>query len=303
MSNSTTITTLELYGFEPNRGAAVFFTILFSIMTFVQLFLLFVHAKKNRQAIHPNNRSEKPPGLILSSFLSLSLFYIPLVLGGLCEMVGFITRCISVFSYSDLNSFIAQRVCILVAPNLFMTTMYLIFGRLNQLININGNFIFSETINRRLFVTGNIAGSVLQGVGSGISSGGTQSDYNQGKKLMLAGLFIQVGIFAIFVLREFFLFKIIKNGNNDIAYNTKKWRSLNLVLLASGVLIMIRSIVRLVEVFEGASSPILRYEWFGYVFDSLPMFILMMMYALTTPVCSLFHIQAETVEYLEREYV
>lgn len=303
MSNSTTITTEELYGFSPNHGAAVFFTIIFSCVTVSQFALLFIHAKKNKLATHLDYHLEKPESLVLSNYLSLSLFYIPLVLGGVCEIIGFITKCISAFSYSNLNSFIAQRVCILVAPNLFMTTMYLVFGRLVQLININDNLLFSEIVNRRLFVTGNLAGSILQGVGGGISSNGTQSDYEKGKKLLLAGLFVQLGIFIIFVLREFFLFKIIKNGDNNIAYNTKKWRTLNLVLLASGILIMLRSIVRLVEVFEGSTSPILNNEWFGYVFDSLPMLVLMVLYAMTTPICSLYHIQAETVEFLQKDYV
>lgn len=293
---STEVTTFELYDYQPNRGAAVFFTIIFSIVTLVQAYLLF--GAFQTQNI---NSVQKYTNLKLCSYTKLSLFYIPLVLGGVCEVIGFITRSISVFSKGNLNSFIAQRVCILIAPNLFMTTMYLIFGKLVQLINISNHFIFSETVNRRLFVTGNIAGSILQGVGGGISSDGTHADYEKGKKLIIAGLAIQLGIFVIFSLREFFLFKIIKNDGSNIALSTQKWKLMNLVLLASGILIMVRSIVRLVEVIEGSSSPILRHEWFSYVFDTMLMFLLMGMYAVTTPFCSLFHIQTETINFLQED--
>lgn len=291
---STEVTTPELYGYKPNHGATVFFTILFSIVTLIQIYLLVVSFQT-----HNINSVPKHTTIKLCSYTRLSLFYIPLVLGGICEIIGFITRSISAFSYGDLNSFIAQRVCILIAPNLFMTTMYLIFGKMAQLMDVSNHFIFSEVVNRRLFVTGNIAGSILQGVGGGISSDGTRSDYEKGKKLIIAGLAIQLGIFVIFALREFFLFKIIKNDGSNIALSTQKWKLMNLVLLASGVLIMVRSIVRLVEVIEGGSSPILLHEWFSYVFDAMLMFLLMGIYAVTTPICSLFHIQTETLNFLQ----
>ncbi|CAI4520770.1 BBF_collapsed_G0023470.mRNA.1.CDS.1 [Saccharomyces cerevisiae] len=48
---------------------------------------------------------------------------------------------------------------------------------------------------------------------------------------------------------------------------------LNLTLMLSSILIMVRSIVRLVEFVEGYDGFIISHEYFIYVFDAVPMLL------------------------------
>lgn len=289
-SNTSAPTTLQLYGFVPNRGASVFFAIAFGVLTTALLVVL--HQASSHYTVSFNKSGAAPR----FSKKHLALIYLPLIIGCLFEVIGFICRCVSVFSRANLDAFIGARVCILMGPSLFMTTMYILFSRLLEMIDLQQHFLFSNSVNRRVFIMGNIAGSILQGIGAGLT--GSYDTYHTGKALLIAGLFVQIGIFTVFVLREWLMFRVVHSDAAGVAHCTVKWRQLNIVLLVSGALIMVRSIVRLVEVFEGVRSAILLHEWYTYVFDTLPMVLLVVLYAASTPICSMFHVQQEVVNFL-----
>ena len=294
MPNTSIPTTLQLYGFSPNKGASVFFALAFGLLTTVLLIVLFKATQQYTSAA-----AEKVSAVRIFSKLHLCLIYLPLIIGCLFEVIAFICRCVSIYSYNNLDAFIGGRVCILMGPSLFMTTMYIIFSRLLELIGLDQHYLFSHDVNRRVFIMGNIAGSILQGVGGGLSS--SYDTYHTGKALLIAGLFVQIGIFAVFVLREWLMFRVVHGDATSVANATNKWKQLNAVLLASGALIMIRSIVRLVEVFEGTRSAILLHEWYSYVFDTLPMVLRVALYIVSSLNCSMFHVQREIVHFLSQE--
>ena len=136
---------------------------------------------------------------------------------------------------------------------------------------------------RVLTTFGAISGIVeaLNGNGASYSSNSTlpESKQKMGRDLLKAALVIQVGVIASFVtLAVYFQRRCQKH--NIFPQNLK---SIFITLYCSSALIMVRTIYRTVEYFSIAQihvtpgfnplsiSPIVRYEWFFWVFEALLM--------------------------------
>ncbi|QID78295.1 Protein rtm1 [Saccharomyces pastorianus] len=90
-----------------------------------------------------------------------------------------------------------------------------------------------------------------------------------GSNLITAGLVIQI-VFSGFIINEFrFSYSVARFA---FYRHISKNGGLNLTLMLS-ILIMVRSIVRLVEFVEGYDGFIISHEYFIYVFDAVPMLL------------------------------
>ncbi|CAI4644504.1 BMC_2a_G0047710.mRNA.1.CDS.1 [Saccharomyces cerevisiae] len=94
-----------------------------------------------------------------------------------------------------------------------------------------------------------------------------------GSNLITAGLVIQIAFFGVFIINEFRFSYSVARVCPFYRHISKKWWFLNLTLMLSSILIMVRSIVRLVEFVEGYDGFIISHEYFIYVFDAVPMLL------------------------------
>ncbi|CAI4233480.1 AMM_1a_G0000080.mRNA.1.CDS.1 [Saccharomyces cerevisiae] len=78
-------------------------------------------------------------------------------------------------------------------------------------------------------------------------------------------------------------------------YNSisKKWFFVNTTLLLASVLIMVRSIVRIVEFIQGFDGYIITHEYFIYVFDAVPMFLVVLAFSVGSFFGNIFDTIAE----------
>ena len=120
--------------------------------------------------------------------------------------------------------------------------------------------------------------------GGGLQSSKNPSTAHTGQLIVLGGLILQIISFGFFVLiAVVFNYCMRKAPTNEALDNTIPWtRHLN-VLYASSVLIMVRSIFRVVEFVQGRNGYTQSHEWDLYVFDAALMLMVLVLFNVVHP--------------------
>jgi RTA1 like protein len=251
-------------------------------------------------------------GLLLYQMVRTKTWYfIPFFIGGICkcppfytsdlvvETVGYIGRAISHFNSTALIPYIMQSLLLLLAPALFAASIYMSFGRLIHFVHAEHHSVIRTDRITKLFVCGDVLSFVIQGTGmhysnsisygrelilsgGGIMATGTISSYHTGQYIIVAGLFMQLLFFGIFMITAVVFYRRITKyptpqSSQSLARGRFSWRSLLFALFVTGLAIFVRSIFRVVEYLNGNGGYIQSHEVFAYVFDGVLMLVVMLL--------------------------
>lgn len=272
----------QLYKYTPNRAAGIAFAVLFALATVVLIYLVSAAAFKSKKVagtwMHFNSDNEKQS---IRFYMIGKLYgaYIPLIVGCVIEIIGYIGRSISSKHQQELGPYVLQSVLLLIAPTLYAASIYMLFGRLAHLLFAESLMIMPARFETLIFVLGDVASLLMQAAGGGLMASADSA--TSGSNLVTAGLFVQIAFFGLFIINEFLFLLRIQKANSSIPPRCPRWKNLNLTLLITSFLILIRSIVRAVEFIEGYDGHIASHEYFLYIFDTTPMFILPLMFIAT----------------------
>ncbi|KAJ5186911.1 hypothetical protein N7449_009905 [Penicillium cf. viridicatum] len=247
------------YHYDPSMGGAVLFTILFMGTTFYHIFQMF-KAK--------------------------AWLFIPYVIGGLFEIVGYIGRAMSSKQSPNwtLGPYIVQTLCLLLAPALLAASIYMLLGRIILVLQAESHAILKKKWLTKIFVTGDVMSFLLQGAGGGIQSSGSLSGMKTGEHIIIVGLFVQIIFFGFFItVAGLFDWKLRKYPIPRCFDREIPWRKYLNILYATSLLILVRSLFRLAEYIQGNNGYLLHHEVFLYVFDSLLIFIAMVIFNIAHP--------------------
>ena len=123
---------------------------------------------------------------------------------------------------------------------------------------------------------------------------GTVSAMETGEHVTVGGLCVQLVFFGVFIIAAIiFHLRIRKtptavslaeaSSASRLPWNDRTWKGTMWGLYSSSVLILIRSIFRLVEYAQGNDGYLISHEAFMYVFDSMLMFFAMVALSLWHP--------------------
>jgi hypothetical protein len=122
-----------------------------------------------------------------------------------------------------------------------------------------------------------------------MASGGLSAVHN-GEKIVIAGLVIQIVFFGFFTATCALFHKRIKKFPTEQSLELNStWRKHLHILYAANLLILIRSVFRLIEYATGNNGYLLRHEVFLYVFDGLLMLLVMTVFNIIHPSGLIFH--------------
>jgi hypothetical protein len=108
-------------------------------------------------------------------------------------------------------------------------------------------------------------------------AGKSADSVKMGEKLVIAGLFVQLLFFGFFiVVAAIFHIRIIRVPTAPSLMRDIPWKKHMYVLYWASLLIMIRSIFRVVEYIQGHDGYLLRHEVYLYIFDAVLMFLTML---------------------------
>lgn len=190
------------------------------------------------------------------------------------ETIGYAGRIQSHFNKEALGGFITQSLFILVAPALFAASIYMILGRLIRAVHAEHLSILPVGRVTKIFVAGDVFSFLLQCGGGGIQAAGSLNLFKMGEKIILAGLFAQIVMFGFFVITAVVFHRRLSRelrtrGANRAA--AVPWKRHLCVLYAVSILILVRSIFRVVEYIQGNDGYLISHEVFLYVFDAILM--------------------------------
>ncbi|KAL5003688.1 RTA1 like protein-domain-containing protein [Aspergillus recurvatus] len=227
--------------------------------------------------------------------------WLVMVIAAAMEAVGYISRCISTQDTSARTVYVLQFALLILAPVLMAGALYVLFGRIIFLVVPREQRTFKVCwVPPRwitpIFVGFDIGALMLQLVGAVMitsGNGNSQDDidtFNRGRDLALVGVVVQIVAFALFTIAAIRFNFTSKNfimhppepvygerqDDFSMALQDKPRKSDWLRLLRavnfSTIMILIRSIYRLVEFTEGHDGYINTHEWPFYIFDAVPIF-------------------------------
>ncbi|KAB8253780.1 RTA1 like protein-domain-containing protein [Aspergillus pseudonomiae] len=247
----------KLYRYTPSLVAAVLFIVLFTLTTAYHLW----------QTVRPR-----------------CWYFLVFVTGGIFQIIGYICRVLSHFDKESVPIYAVGNTLILLAPPLYAASIYMTLGRLIRYLDAEHLSPVSTKWLTTIFVAGDVISFLAQGTGAGIMASGTISGMNTGENITIAGLCVQLVFFSVFIIvATLFHYRIHKNptsqsvGSSIFPRNWRDatWETVIFGLYSASVLILIRSIFRLIEYAQGNDGYLISHEVFMYVFDSTLMFITM----------------------------
>ncbi|KAI9743464.1 MAG: hypothetical protein M1818_002776 [Claussenomyces sp. TS43310] len=247
----------KYFYYNPSLAAAVVFAVLFIVTTLVHIAYLF----KRR-----------------------IWFFTALIVGGWLESIGYIARIISCKQTPEwtLGPYIISTIFILVAPALLAATIYMILGRVIHVVDGEHLSIIKKKWLTKAFVAGDVTSFLLQAAGGGLMAQATESAVKLGQRIILIGLVLQVLFFGFFIVVSLSFNARLSKFPTRISPSLP-WEKHMFILYASSLLIMVRSVFRVVEYIQGNNGYIMDHEVFLYLFDATLMFAVMTLFNVVHP--------------------
>ena len=157
------------------------------------------------------------------------------------------------------------------APPFIAATMYMTLTRITSAIRgekslrfITGTYVLIDVI-----------AFISQMVGSGLQATNDAQIIDIGSKVVLGGLIFQLVALAAFLMIAIKMRSQLQKESAGILRRACKWYFWGLYV--SVVALWIRSLVRAIEYAQPLDGTIITNEWFVYVFDAVPMFLILVL--------------------------
>ena len=188
--------------------------------------------------------------------------------------VGYIFRAASAADTTSLGPYIGQNVCILLPPSLYAATVYMTYGRIVIYAGEAKLSIVSPQRVTKIFVIGDVLAFLTQASGGGMMAMASMSD--MGQVITIVGLFIQLFFFGGFITISIIFGRRVQRLKAPLSH--LPYGNLLYVLLGVSALIIFRCLYRIVEFCQGNDGYLITHEAFLYVFDTIPMFVVQVIF-------------------------
>ncbi|KAH8883597.1 RTA1 domain protein [Thozetella sp. PMI_491] len=203
--------------------------------------------------------------------------------------VGFAIREFGAFNYTSLAGYITSTMFIYFSPPLLELANYHILGRVLYYVPYNSPIHPGRVLSTLGFLSTLVEVFNAIGISYATNPALPEKYITIGNIFMKTSLVLQIIVIALFyVLAAVFQYRCSRSG-----VNTSKVQNSLATLYLSSFIILIRTVYRTVEFFGGENlkdihnlsevSPLLRYEWFFWVFEASVMFINVVLWNLRHP--------------------
>jgi hypothetical protein len=177
-----------------------------------------------------------------------------------------------------------QSLLILLGPALFAASIYMTLSRIIRATQNESLALLPMRWQTRLFVWGDVLAFLTQMLGGGLQAVGTLSFLHAGEKIILAGLFMQIVSFGCFIATSTVFHRRCRKHPTAASMSPSlPWENMMITLYVVSLLIMLRSVFRVVEYIQGNAGYLLRTELPLYVFDASLMVITMVIFLAAYP--------------------
>ncbi|CAG8305065.1 unnamed protein product [Penicillium salamii] len=249
---------VEFYPYTPSATAGYAFMAIFGISTLAHIILMFPFR---------------------------AAYFIPLILGGICETFGYYGRAWSHESRFEISSWSLQEMLILCAPPLVAATVYMVLGRIIR--SFGAEHLSSMRVKwlTFVFVMNDVLCFITQLGGAGVQVTGDENIMKIGKKVVLGGLIFSLVVFAFFIYIAAKFHRRLQQKPTPILhhYPDLPWQRYMWAIYVSCAALMVRNLVRTIQFGAGQKTDINTKEVYIYVFDAFLMFFAMLVLIIYHP--------------------
>ncbi|KAK1507509.1 RTA1 [Colletotrichum tamarilloi] len=239
----------RLYRYTPSLPAAIVSAAVFSVLTILHVWRLY---------------------------RARAFYFTAFALGGIFQTIGYCGRIWSHFDTTAIGGFVMQAILILVAPALYAASIYMILGRLIRTLRADNLSLLPVPWVTKIFVTGDVVSFTMQAGGGGIQAAGTLELYDIGEKIIIVGLLVQIVVFGFFIITTILFHHRISRKPTSVAIEgIVPWRRYLWVLYSTSLIILVRSVFRVIEYLQGNRGYLISHEIFLYIFDTVLMVAVM----------------------------
>ncbi|KAJ5766317.1 RTA1 like protein [Penicillium nucicola] len=214
-------------------------------------------------------------GHIWQASVNKTAFLTPFIIGILFEACGYAARAVNAKQAPDyaVGPYSMQSLLLLLAPSLLAASIYMILGRIINLVDGGSRALIRPQKLTKVFVTGDVLSFLVQsGGGAILAQAKSQSKVTLGERMIVVGLFVQILFFGVFMaVSAHFHKNITADPTPRSLSTTRPWQKYLIALYVASFIIMVRSIYRVVEYIQGTTGYLQSHEVFLYVFDSMLM--------------------------------
>ena len=243
-----------IWPYCPSEAAAILFAVLFGIASVANIFTAARYRKQ---------------------------FCWVLIMATLWETIAYSLRAVGTRYQQAMAFFFPQLLLILLSPLLINAFVYMVFARMVHFFDRHQKVAGIKA--RRLslvFVLLDVASFLTQLTGASMLSGTDSTQLNTGKNVYMAGIGLQQACILAFVG---LVIRFDLRARRAPPFRETNHRRATLLVYLSLALITVRIIFRLVEYSQGPESTIPRTESFQFLFDAVPMLIVVTLWAVFHP--------------------
>ncbi|EUC30069.1 hypothetical protein COCVIDRAFT_102317 [Bipolaris victoriae FI3] len=246
----------DLFPYNPSIGAGYAYMVMFGIMAIAHIVLMSIYR---------------------------SWYFIPFILGCIGEAAGYYGRAWAHDNIRNGTPYLIQMMLILGSAPLLAATVYMTLGRLARNLDANDYCLIRSTWISKIYIVIDIASFGCQMAGSAAQASGPEGAL-QGIKIVKIGLSIQLVAFGLFLVMVVVLHTRLRGSPSSVSERPRvSWEKHFYALYVVSVLIVVRSLFRLIEFAQGPDGHILKTEWMMYVFDASLLLASTVCYAVIHP--------------------
>lgn len=203
----------------------------------------------------------------------------------IAELFGYYGRAMSHDTPDKVGPWILQNLLILASPPLISATLYMTLGRITTALGAGRHMPIGPGWLTALYVLIDIGTLGTQLAGSVLPASGDPTAIALSRKVVLGGLFGQLGALVVFIFITWFVKRRINREPTHVILKdtTVSWKNHFRAIMLATLLIIVRSIVRAAEYLQGEGGTIMSNEVFIYVFDATLMWLVMVIFLVLHP--------------------
>lgn len=199
------------------------------------------------------------------------------------EVIGYAARATCRDRTDQLAPFAIQSILILVAPALFAASVYMVLGRLVRSVHGERLSMISPRWMTMIFVFGDVFSFIIQVIGGGMAANKDVKP-KLARNVILLGLVLQILMFGFFALTALiFHIRLRRNPTGASMDPNSRWSRVLWMMYGVSILILVRSVFRVIEYIGGQDGYLLQHEWTLYILDGVLMFLATSIFAAMYP--------------------
>ena len=152
-------------------------------------------------------------------------------------------------------------------------------GRIVRILHAENHLFIRATWLTKIFVCGDVVSFLVQSGGAGIMASGSADSMTTGAHIVIGGLIIQAVFFLVFVASGItFHLRMNKDARRWSTASEVPWVKHMMVLYLASIIILVRSIYRIIEYAQGFDGYIITHEVYLYCLDALLMLIVLCLF-------------------------